>query len=218
MFSDTAVLRDSALWDMVRQYRNHTSIILWGVRINESIDDDAFYKRTNEAAHELDDTRPTGGVRASKKSHLLEDVYTYNDFVHDGLLPGCEKKAKVTSDDSKPYLISEYNGHMFPTKTFDCEGRRTEHALRHANVLDAVAALIASICLAVCKLSNDTSQVVEAAQGSVLGLRFTMTVIPIIGLVATFFIFRKRYILTEEKVEEIAVKVKEERERVMVLT
>ena len=90
--------------------------------------------------------------------------------------------------------------------------------LRHANVLDAVAALIASICLAVCKLSNDTSQVVEAAQGSVLGLRFTMTVIPIIGLVATFFIFRKRYILTEEKVEEIAVKVKEERERVMVLT
>lgn len=125
--------------DMVRQYRNHTSIILWGVRINESVDDDAFYKRTNAAAHELDDTRPTGGVRASKKSHLLEDVYTYNDFVHDGLLPGCEKKAKVTSDDSKPYLISEYNGHMFPTKAFDCEGRRTEHALRHANVLDAVA-------------------------------------------------------------------------------
>ena len=67
-------------------------------------------------------------------------------------------------------------------------------------------------------MSNDTSQVVEAAQGSVLVLRFTMTVIPIIGLVATFFIFRKRYILTEEKVEEIAVKVKEERERVMVLT
>lgn len=126
--------------DMVLQYRNHTSIILWGVRINESIDDDEFYKRTNAAAHELDDTRPTGGVRASKKSNLLEDVYTYNDFVHDGILPGCEKKAKVTSDDSKPYLISEYNGHMFPTKAFDCEGRRTEHALRHANVLDAVAA------------------------------------------------------------------------------
>lgn len=76
-----------------------------------------------------------------------------------------------------------------------------------------VAALIASICLSICKLSNDTSQVVEAAQGSVLGLRFTMTVIPIIGLVATFFIFRKRYTLTEEKVEEIAAQVKEKRER-----
>lgn len=125
--------------DMVLQYRNHTSIILWGVRINESVDEDAFYERTNAAAHELDDTRPTGGVRASKKSHLLEDVYTYNDFIHDGRLPGCEKKSKVTSDVNKPYLISEYNGHMYPTKAFDCEGRRTEHALRHANVLDAVA-------------------------------------------------------------------------------
>lgn len=76
-----------------------------------------------------------------------------------------------------------------------------------------VAALIASICLAVCKLSNDTSQVVDAAQGSVLGLRFTMTVIPVIGLIATFFIFRRRYVLTEEKVEEIAAQVKEKRER-----
>lgn len=38
----------------------------------------------------------------------------------------------------KPYLISEYNGHMYPTKTFDNEERRSEHAIRHANVLDAV--------------------------------------------------------------------------------
>ena len=28
--------------DMVEQYRNHPSVILWGVRINESGDDDAF--------------------------------------------------------------------------------------------------------------------------------------------------------------------------------
>ena len=76
-----------------------------------------------------------------------------------------------------------------------------------------VAALIASICLSICKLSNDTSQAATAAEGSVLGLRFTMTVIPIIGLIATFFIFRKRYTLTEEKVEEIAAQVKAKRER-----
>ena len=76
-----------------------------------------------------------------------------------------------------------------------------------------VAALIASICLSICRLSNDTSQAATAAEGSVLGLRFTMTVIPIIGLVATFFIFRKRYTLTEEKVEEIAAQVKVKRER-----
>ena len=126
--------------DMVKQYRNHTSIILWGVRINESQDDDAFYRRTNEAAHEFDDSRPTGGVRANRKSSLLEDVYTYNDFVHDGKAKGCEPKKNVTSDMEKPYLISEYNGHMYPTKTFDWEEHRAEHALRHANVLDAVAA------------------------------------------------------------------------------
>lgn len=125
--------------DMVLQYRNHTSIILWGVRINESQDDDAFYLQTNAAAHELDPFRQTGGVRANKKSSLLEDVYTYNDFSHDGRTKGCEKKARITSRQDKPYLITEYNGHMFPTKAYDCEEHRKEHALRHANVLDAVA-------------------------------------------------------------------------------
>ena len=125
--------------DMVTQYRNHTSIILWGVRINESADDDAFYRRTNEAAHKADPYRQTGGVRAHKKSSLLEDVYTYNDFVHDGGKKGCEKKKDVTSDVSKPYLVSEYNGHMYPTKTYDNEEHRVSHAIRHANVLDAVA-------------------------------------------------------------------------------
>ena len=126
--------------DMVRQYRNHPSVILWGVRINESQDDDALYTRTNAAAHRLDPTRATGGVRYLKKSSLLEDVYTYNDFVHDGKTHGCDKKKDITSDMTKPYLVSEYNGHMYPTKTYDSEAHRLEHALRHANVLDAVAA------------------------------------------------------------------------------
>lgn len=125
--------------DMVCQYRNHPSIILWGVRINESQDDDEFYLKTNEMAHRCDPTRPTGGVRAHAKSSLLEDVYTYNDFSHSGENEGCQKKSKVTSDDEKPYLISEYNGHMYPTKAFDWEEHRRNHALRHAKVLDAVA-------------------------------------------------------------------------------
>ncbi len=125
--------------EMILQYRNHASIILWGVRINESSDDDEFYQRTNFVAHETDPTRPTGGVRVHKKSSLLEDVYTYNDFLHNGRTAGCDKKSAVTSDMKKPYLISEYNGHMYPTKSFDCEEKRAEHALRHVRVLDAVA-------------------------------------------------------------------------------
>lgn len=126
--------------EMVLQYRNHPSIILWGVRINESADDDAFYRETNRLVRKLDGTRPTGGVRAHKRSRLLEDVYTYNDFSYDGTGKGCEPKKAVTSDMGRAYLISEYNGHMYPTKPFDCEEHRLEHALRHASVLDAVAA------------------------------------------------------------------------------
>ncbi|MBR3296241.1 MAG: glycoside hydrolase family 2 protein [Firmicutes bacterium] len=122
--------------EMVTQYRNHPSVILWGVRINESQDCDGLYERTNRIAHELDPTRPTSGVRYLKKSHLLEDVYAYNDFSHSGANAGCEDKKNVTSDNSKPYLISEFNGHMFPTKMFDSELHRQEHALRHARVLN----------------------------------------------------------------------------------
>ena len=126
--------------EMVLQYRNHPSIVLWGVRINESQDDDAFYARTNAIAHELDPSRCTSGVRYLEKSSLLEDVYAFNDFSHNGLTPGCRPKSAVTTDMSKAFLISEHNGHMFPTKSFDSWEKRQEHALRHARVQEAAAA------------------------------------------------------------------------------
>lgn len=126
--------------DMVMQYRNHPSIILWGVRINESADDDEFYTDTNAAAHELDSTRQTGGVRNMLKSSLLEDVYTYNDFVHSGDNEGLLQKEQATPDVNKGYLISEYGGHMYPTKTYDDERHRQSHALRHAKVVNAAQA------------------------------------------------------------------------------
>ncbi|MGP1587683.1 MAG: glycoside hydrolase family 2 TIM barrel-domain containing protein [Treponemataceae bacterium] len=125
--------------EMVVQYRNHTSIVLWGVRINESKDDDDFYKKTNSIAHLLDPTRQTGGVKAHKKASTFEDVYNYNDFSHYGPNDGCEPKSKVVPNSNLPYFISEYNGHMFPTKSFDSEEHRLEHALRHARVLNSVS-------------------------------------------------------------------------------
>lgn len=70
--------------DMIIRDRNHPSIVIWGVRINESQDDHDLYTRTNELARKLDPTRATGGVRYIVGSELLEDVYTINDFVHDG--------------------------------------------------------------------------------------------------------------------------------------
>lgn len=120
--------------DMVNRDKNHPSIILWGVRINESGDFHDFYTKTNDMAHKLDPYRLTGGVRCFAHSELLEDVYTYNDFVNSGKDIHLREKEEITSS-NKPYLVSEYGGHMFPTKAFDNEIRRTEHAMIHANVL-----------------------------------------------------------------------------------
>jgi len=121
---------------MIIRDRNHPSIVLWGVRINEGADCDALYEKTNALARSLDPTRQTGGVRNFPQSHLLEDVYTYNDFSHSGgkikLLP-----PTVVAGPNAPYLVTEFNGHMFPTKSYDREDIRTEHALRHARVQSA---------------------------------------------------------------------------------
>ena len=125
----------TALREMIQRDWNHPGIILWGVRINESQDDDAFYTATNALAHQLDATRQTGGVRNFENSHLLEDVYTYNDFLHNGVTEPLKKPEDVTKTGA-PYLVTEHNGHMYPTKKFDCEEKRVEHALRHLRVLD----------------------------------------------------------------------------------
>lgn len=77
-----------------------------------------------------------------------------------------------------------------------------------------VAALVASICLSVCNLSNDTSETAAVAAtgaGSVVGLRMTMTLLPIAGLLIAVFVVHKHYILNEQKVEEIAAEVKKRR-------
>lgn len=104
------------LREMILQYRNHPSIVLWGVRINESVDDDAFYARTNAIAHELDPSRPTSGVRYIQKSSLLEDVYSYNDFSHTGDNPGVKPKKTVTPDMNKALIVSEHNGTCSPPR------------------------------------------------------------------------------------------------------
>ena len=108
---------------MITRDRNHPSIVLWGVRINESVDDHDFYTETNAIAHELDPTRQTGGVRCHLPSEKIEDVFTYNDFTNRAIDP-----VEI------PYLITEFAGHTFPTKTWDCEERKLEHALLHAQV------------------------------------------------------------------------------------
>ncbi|MFR8332310.1 MAG: glycoside hydrolase family 2 TIM barrel-domain containing protein [Oscillospiraceae bacterium] len=73
-------------------------------------------------------------------SELLEDVYTYNDFFHNGENAGVEPKHRGDLDKTHAYLVTEHNGHMFPTKMFDDEPHRTSHIKRHYRVLSDVAA------------------------------------------------------------------------------
>jgi beta-galactosidase len=130
---------------MIERDWNHPSIVIWGVRINESADDHDFYAETNRLAHELDATRDTGGVRCITDSELLEDVYTMNDFILGNEELGGNRprtplrpQQEVTGlDRVVPYMITEYGGHMYPTKSFDQEQRQAEHVLRHLEVLNA---------------------------------------------------------------------------------
>ncbi len=83
-----------------------------------------------------------------------------------------------------------------------------------------VAIFIAAMSLQIFNLSNSETTEAEktmdfaatVANSSKLGLRMTMTVIPIIGLVFAFYWFKKHYILTDEKVEELARQVKDNRQ------
>jgi len=113
---------------MIRRDWNHPSIILWGVRINESSDDHNLYLRTNALAHALDSTRQTGGVRNNRRSELLEDVFTINDF------------GFPLSEPNHPlYLNTEFVGHTYPAKTTDDDERQREHTLRHARIHNQLA-------------------------------------------------------------------------------
>lgn len=113
---------------MIRRDWNHASIVLWGVRINESLDDHEFYARTNALAHILDDSRQTCGIRNFQGSEFLEDVFTMNDFGFPLKPPNHPR-----------YLNTEFVGHTFPTKTTDDDERQREHTLRHARIHNQLA-------------------------------------------------------------------------------
>jgi len=80
-----------------------------------------------------------------------------------------------------------------------------------------VAALLASICLSIFSLSDaavsEADQVRDfaatVAASSRVGLRMTMTILPIIGLLVALFWFRRKFILTDEKAEEISQELRQ---------
>jgi len=96
---------------MIRRDRNHPSVVIWGVRINESPNKPDLYRSTRELAHRLDDSRPTSGTMtpASRKdwqTQWAQDVFAYDDYHADpdhsvGILDPVE---------GHPYLIAETVG------------------------------------------------------------------------------------------------------------
>ena len=101
-------------------------------------------------------------------------------------------------------------------------GRRDESVIFSmqtfvVKLASGVAALIASICLSITHLNSDSSTDAkeaidfskDIATSAKLGLRMTMTIIPIIGLITAIIIFTRKFILTEEKMQEITNELKE---------
>ena len=110
-------------------------------------------------------------------------------------------------------------------------GRRDESVIFSmqtfvVKLASGIAALVASVCLAVFKIqeqsnnemnlavlmekvSNLKNNVVETIDTSaVFGLRMVMTLTPIFILVIALMIFKKKYILTDKKIEEITAELK----------
>ncbi len=131
---------------MVTRDRNHPAIIIWGVRINESSNDQPLYQRTREVARSLDDSRPTSGSMTPSSSknwqqEWHEDVFAFDDYhaTPDGTVGINEPLPGV------PYMLAEAVGQFNYTKkkVFDAKYRRVAdvalqqaQAVRHAQAHD----------------------------------------------------------------------------------
>ncbi len=74
-----------------------------------------------------------------------------------------------------------------------------------------VAVFITGIALDIFHISQDSEGVASASElssANLPGLRLTMTVLPIAGMLIALFIFFKKFILTEEKMQEINEELK----------
>ncbi len=75
-----------------------------------------------------------------------------------------------------------------------------------------LAALIASIVLSVFHISSKEAAVGTAiAAQSRMGLRLSMTILPMVVLIIGLIVFKKHYILTDDKLEEITEEIKKRR-------
>lgn len=57
--------------------------------------------------------------------------------------------------------------------------------------------------------ADTEGEIVAQSEGTILGLRLLMTILPVLGLAAAFLFFVKKFILTDDKVAKIAGELKE---------
>ena len=132
--------------DMVLRDRNHASIIIWGVRVNESRNDAALYSRTKAIAKELDGSRPTAGSMTNFNNwqeEYKQDVFARDDYhsADDGSVGIYEPLPGI------PYMLAEtvgqysYGGKGFSNQYYrSAEAEmQSKQAIYHAQAHDRVA-------------------------------------------------------------------------------
>ena len=133
--------------DMIRRDRNHASIVIWGVRVNESADVQPLYRRTTALAKSLDDSRPDSGSMTHTtnwETDWHEDVFAMDDYHQspDGTVQILEPLPGV------PYMLAETVGQRtYTVKGFGNVYRRAgdvavqyKQAIYHAQAHDRALA------------------------------------------------------------------------------
>ena len=82
-----------------------------------------------------------------------------------------------------------------------------------------LSSFLVSVCLALFKIGEASTEDTSAMQtqisgGSIMGLRLFMTMIPIIGLFIAAILFKKKYILSDKKLEEIGLSLEERKNKI----
>lgn len=126
---------------MVRRDWNRPSVVLWGVRVNETrVEHPEFEDRLQDLTHQLDDSRQTTGAYAGEYEWTRptrQDVRGQNDYS----FPGTHVPFRPPNGEH-PYLISEAVGQKRPGSkaVFDNYYRRVDavetqqhQARRHAD-------------------------------------------------------------------------------------
>jgi beta-galactosidase len=127
--------------DMIIRDRNHPAVIVWGAMPNESGENPSLYTATNQLAHSLDDSRPTGGDDFSRTDTSYEfDVFSYHDYSSQTGPDGLQEPTLQPPVDAagKPYLICEAVGALSgPSKHYrrtDSQQVQQGQATAHARV------------------------------------------------------------------------------------